>query len=93
MRHDQDKGGRMGDNDIDNAARELVVAILQGLKPAAVPIAVGTVVGAYKFTKGAIEMVKSKCSTPEQRERIEAVQAAARPSARSIHGDDIRNLV
>jgi hypothetical protein len=42
----------MGDNDIDNAARELVVAILQGLKPAAVPIAVGTVVGAYKFTKG-----------------------------------------
>ena len=69
------------------------MANLQGLKPAAVPLAAAGVVGAYKFTKGAIEMVKSKCSTPEQRERLEAVQAAARPSARSIHGDDIRNLV
>ena len=43
MRHDQDKGGRMGD-DIDKAGREFAVAILQdlkeGLKPYVLPLAV-----------------------------------------------------
>ncbi len=95
MRHDQDKGGRMGDNaDIDKAGRELVVAILQGLKPVVVPLAVGGVIGAYKLTKGAFEMVKKKCSTPEQHAALDAVQAAAsaRPSARSIHRTDLTDL-
>jgi hypothetical protein len=82
----------MGD-DIGKAGRELVVGILQGLKPVAVPLAAAGVVGAYKFTQGAFEMLKSRCRTPEQHARLEAVQAAAaaRPSATPIHGDDIEN--
>ncbi len=93
LRHDQDKGGRMGD-DIDKSVRELVVAILQGLKPVAVPLAAGGLLGAYKFTQGAFEMLKSRCRTPEQQARLEAVQAAAaaRPSPGLIHTDQLVGL-
>ncbi len=84
----------MGD-DIDKAGREFVVAILQdlkeGLKPYVLPIAATGVIGAIKFTKGAYDLVKSKCSTPEERAALDAVQAAAaaRPSPTLIHGDDL----
>jgi hypothetical protein len=69
------------------------VAILQGLKPAAVPLAAAGVVGAYKFTQGAFEMLKSRCRTPEQQERLEAVQAAARPSATPVHGRELEEVL
>jgi hypothetical protein len=79
----------MGD-DIDKAGREIVVAILQEAKPVFVLAAIGGVVGAYKLTQGAFEMLKSMCRTPEQHERLQAVQQAARPSATLMSGSQIQ---